>query len=394
MHRLYISQPAHDTALYDVLRVSPNATLAQITKSYRKLSRDLHPDKVKLRNRNLSREEAQEQLERVREAYDVLKDDSTRLPYHRYGLQDSSEAAFILTGGKMGTATTPSPEQERLLRLMGYVYLSTATGRMFLRQRHEERVLFLAANLIERIRPLVEGAVSESVLADSVARECDELKKLPLGAQILRCIGRAYRHSGQRVLRKHQRRKHPLAKTGDLGDKMKDKMRDAKQLLTAATASGRFILTEQLAKARIQKDYKMSSSSVPQIEYQELGELCMDNGDANDRLDETIKQQEHIKAQNAILESLQIEALWKITKIDLDRTIQEACTLILSGEYFFFPSHTSPRPVDWNRGADGWVGSTGKAIDTDVGRLRAASALVLIGNVMVMRSKEGTAWME
>jgi hypothetical protein len=109
--------------------------------------------------------------------------------------------------------------------------------------------------------------------------------------------------------------------------------------------------------------------------------------------EDDIKIHEHQKAQQAILESLQIEALWKITKVDLDRTIQEACALILDGNYFFFPSHQSPRRGD-RTGGDGWVGSTGKAIDTNVGRLMAASALVLMGDVMVRCSKEGTSWME
>lgn len=100
--------------------------------------------------------------------------------------------------------------------------------------------------------------------------------------------------------------------------------------------------------------------------------------------DEQLKETERLKAQAAILESLQVEALWKITKIDLDRTIQEACNLILTGEYFFFPTQH----------ADGWVGSTGEAVDTSIGRLRAAAALVMIGDIMVRCSKEGTAWME
>ena len=69
----------------------------------------------------------------------------------------------------------------------------------------------MAANLMERIRPLVEGAIDESTLAHAVAQECDALKKVPLGAHILRCIGRAYRHSGQAVLRKHYRKAKVLA---------------------------------------------------------------------------------------------------------------------------------------------------------------------------------------
>ena len=119
----------------------------------------------------------------------------------------------------------------------------------------------------------------------------------------------------------------------------------------------------------------------------------MDDLDSHLESDEQLKETERLKAQAAILESLQVEALWKITKIDLDRTIQEACNLILTGEYFFFPSHQSVTP-EWSEHADGWVGSTGEAVDASIGRLRAAAALVMIGDIMVRCSKEGTAWME
>jgi hypothetical protein len=110
---------------------------------------------------------------------------------------------------------------------------------------------------------------------------------------------------------------------------------------------------------------------------------------------EEIQKQERLKAQSAQLESLQVKALWKISKIDLDRTTQEACNLILNGDYFFFPFHQSPIKSDRNRGGDGWVASrTGETVSVDVGKLRAAAALVMIGDVMVQCSKEGTSWRE
>ena len=43
---------------------------------------------------------------------------------------------------------------------------------------------------------------------------------------------------------------------------------------------------------------------------------------------------------------------------------------------------------------DGWVTSTGKTIDATVGQMMAASALVLMGDVMVKCSKEGTSWID
>jgi curved DNA-binding protein CbpA len=124
MHRLYMSQPPHDDSLYNILSVSPNATQAEITKSYRRLTRDLHPDKHHLPRRHSShvtQQEREERLQRVQEAYEVLKDDSTRLPYHRFGLLDTSFAAFLLTGGRVqGTTISPSQDQERLLQMMGF----------------------------------------------------------------------------------------------------------------------------------------------------------------------------------------------------------------------------------------------------------------------------------
>lgn len=118
MHRLYMTQPPHDASLYNVLSVSPNATVAEISKSYRKLTRLYHSDKKRLSH--LSEEELQERLQQVRQAYEVLKDDSTRLPFHRFGLLDTGVAAFLLTGGQVGSAILPNPEQNRLLQLMGY----------------------------------------------------------------------------------------------------------------------------------------------------------------------------------------------------------------------------------------------------------------------------------
>ena len=43
----------------------------------------------------------------------------SRLPYHRFGLLDTAMAAMLLTGGGVHTGTF-SPEQRRLLQLMGY----------------------------------------------------------------------------------------------------------------------------------------------------------------------------------------------------------------------------------------------------------------------------------
>jgi len=44
--------------------------------------------------------------------------------------------------------------------------------------------------------------------------------------------------------------------------------------------------------------------------------------------------------------------------------------------------------------ADGWVGGSGQIVDMNEGRMRAAAALVLIGDTLVQCSKDGTSWVE
>uniref|UniRef100_A0A6U6GJF5 J domain-containing protein n=1 Tax=Odontella aurita TaxID=265563 RepID=A0A6U6GJF5_9STRA len=412
MHKLYQLHPPHDTDLYDVLDVLPNATVAQITKNYRKVTRDLHPDKSRARKiqrrrrrandetLTLSPDESEEsdsdfekdcevRLARVREAYDVLKDDLTRLPYHRFGLIDTDIAATLLTGGTSGGVL--SSEQKRLLRLMGYApHAHTRSN------SHENRVRFLAANLVEMIRPLVEDAVSEEQLAHEVARECDKLKGSPLGAHILRCIGRAYRLSGTRVLKRHKRQTKlkglkPLDAGLEFSDVMKEKFRVAKNYVDAAMTSGKLVFTEQASTMRSGVEKSMEEV-LPAIGFDSLGALPGEGSCLSDQpfTDTDIKKQEKEKAEAALASVLQVEALWKITKIELDRTIQEACSRVLEGRYFFSsPGHRS----QWFSG-DGWVGSSGEVIYTDAGKLRAAAALILVGDIMIRCSKEDTSWVE
>jgi curved DNA-binding protein CbpA len=402
-----MQQPPHDTSLYDILQVSPNATLAQITKSYRRLSLKYHPDKISKDNL----EDASEHLQQIRRAYEVLEVDTTRLPYHKYGLIDISLAVVLLTGpGRIHDnyhLVKDNPLQDELLKLMGYDKYAAASKQTKHHPslRHRQRVLFIAARLVEQIRPLVEGTVEEGLVAFQVTDECDRLKTLPLGAQILRCIGRAYRHTGNDFLHKHkQGNNNQIIKTQlttDLSLGMRQQYRQAKRYWTAALASGRVALTEQLwtqqEKQRQQRRQRKQKDPPLSIEYQELGELIDDDYNDVAFSDEEIKEAERLKAQQAVLQSLQVEALWKISKIDLDNTIQDACNTILNGDYFFFPSHQSSDLSEWNlnQGGDGWVSSSsGRTVDAHAARLRAAEAMKLIGEIMVRCSKEGTSWKE
>src|SRR5207253_7590433 len=72
---------------YEVLSVSKTASETEITKSYRKLAMQFHPD------RNVGDAEAEVKFKEVAEAYEVLRDPQKRDRYDRYGHAGLSGAA-------------------------------------------------------------------------------------------------------------------------------------------------------------------------------------------------------------------------------------------------------------------------------------------------------------
>jgi len=65
---------------YSILEVTPNASINDIKKSYRKLALKWHPDK----NPD-NQEQANRMFKEISEAYEVLSDDKKRKVYNQYG---------------------------------------------------------------------------------------------------------------------------------------------------------------------------------------------------------------------------------------------------------------------------------------------------------------------
>jgi len=75
-----------DTKLYDLLSVSPNASVAEIKKQYKKLARQYHPDKAG--------PEFEEKFKEISFAHEVLSDQKKRDLYDRYGEKGLQEGGM------------------------------------------------------------------------------------------------------------------------------------------------------------------------------------------------------------------------------------------------------------------------------------------------------------
>jgi DnaJ-class molecular chaperone len=93
---------------YQILRVLPNATTAEIKKSYRLLAMEFHPDK------NPSAHAA-ERFAFIKEAYAILSDPTERKKY------DATH--FSETYGNIRIATTPEEVRDMSKELMGRIQL-------------------------------------------------------------------------------------------------------------------------------------------------------------------------------------------------------------------------------------------------------------------------------
>jgi DnaJ family protein A protein 2 len=72
-----------DTTLYDTMEVTPDATEAQIKKSYNKLSKQWHPDKHNEQNK---KDEATQKFQEINKAKEVLLDKEKRQLYDQIGM--------------------------------------------------------------------------------------------------------------------------------------------------------------------------------------------------------------------------------------------------------------------------------------------------------------------
>jgi DnaJ-domain-containing protein 1 len=195
-----------DRALYDILGVEPDASPAEIKKSYYIKARQHHPD------RNRDDPEAHRRFQRIGEAYQVLSDPRLRSAYDSKGKEvmegaakvDASVLYAIIFGSDRFESIIGELQVASLVRSMTEPGTQLSPELVSFRQRQRE--VQCAVNLAARLDLFggvgTEGAVvaasagssasENSAFFQAIESELSELTETALGKVLLGVIGNIY----------------------------------------------------------------------------------------------------------------------------------------------------------------------------------------------------------
>jgi DnaJ-class molecular chaperone len=108
--------------LYETLGVPRTASEDEITKAYRKLARQYHPD------RNPGDKQAEATFKEIQNAYDTLSDKAKRANYDRFGSAGGPNAGFGGGFSGFGSDGGAPPDLEEILRQFGMGGFGGAPG--------------------------------------------------------------------------------------------------------------------------------------------------------------------------------------------------------------------------------------------------------------------------
>jgi len=173
-----------ETEYYDLLGVTPTASMAQIKKGYYQAAKVHHPD----------RGGSEEMFKKISVAYEVLSDPAKRERYNQYG-----KAAF-----EKGDDIFTDPHElfqnmfggEKFKEFFGDVsfeqHFSTTEDP---KEQEVHRIIALRTQLLAKLEPYIAGNVEE--FKRSITAQAEELKNEDHGAELLHHVGYVYKQEAK-----------------------------------------------------------------------------------------------------------------------------------------------------------------------------------------------------
>ena len=333
-----------DRAYYDLLKVSTNATDAELKKAYYKEARLVHPDK------NPGDPEAAKRFQELGHAYQILRDEHSRAHYDKNGVSEDAAAEMKVTDIDPHIFFSVMFGSEAVRPFIGELWIADKTDTLmkehmmqgaeqpedmddesFMTQhvlrsteeslKQKKREVKCAINLRERIEPFVDGSQDESEFIAVCQEEAANITKGAFGDVFCTAIGYALESEADTFIGTHTSQfglEGTAASMRKKGYAFSNQMRLIGAGIGAARAGSRAY--QEMDKLQKEQQQKMENGAEEGANGTTTASSTADNNRTSD-------QQRLRQATEKIEESLPaiLELAWAINVQDITRTLRHVC---------------------------------------------------------------------